>query len=288
MNRFSKIFLYSLYAILSLLIFLYFRFPSALMKEILLAQIQKAQPLARLDTERVSPTIPPGIKLEPLSVAYANTPIVRMDDLRITPRLFSILGQTKRFDFKGSLGTGVLTGQVDTGLESNGEQAQISANLFGVPLEFLEILYQYQGFRPEGQMDAKIHFDSNRGGGTSDVSLEISHAHITLDPPLMGLETIDFSLIKAQLTASPRMVQIRNCEASGDQLESKLTGSIVFRQPLEESRITLSLTVKPQPAFIADHKNDMIGGLLASDNAQKRGLIFRISGTLNNPNYVIR
>jgi len=288
MNRIKKIFLYGLYGIFALVVFLYFRFPSELMKDLLLVQVQKSQPLARLDTKKVSPTIPPGIKLEPLSVAYANTPILHMDDLKITPRLFSLFGHTKRFDFKGTMGTGELTGQVDTVRESNGEQAQISANLSRVPLEFLEVLYQYQGFRPEGQMDAKIIFDSNKGGGTSDVSLEISRAHIMLDPPLMGLEAIDFSLIKAQLTASPRLVQIRSCEASGDQLESKLTGSIVFREPLEESRISLSLTIKPQPAFMADHKNDMIGGLLTSGNAQKRGLIFRISGTLKNPNYVIR
>jgi type II secretion system protein N len=288
MNRMSKIFLYGLYAIFALVVFLYFRFPSDLMKEILLVQVQKAQPLARLNTERVSPTIPFGIKLEPLSVAYANMPILRMDDLKITPHLLSLFGHSKRFGFKGTLGTGELAGQVDTVMESNGEHALVIANLSRVPLEFLEFLNQYKSFRPEGEMDAKINYDSNKGGGTSDISLEISHAHITLDPPLMGLEAMEFSLIKAQLTTSPRMVQIRSCEASGDQLESKLTGSIVFRQPLEESRITLSLTVKPQPAFVADHKNDMIGGLLNSGNAQKRGLIFRISGTLNNPNYVIR
>ena len=127
-----------------------------------------------------------------------------------------------------------------------------------------------------------------KGGGTAEVSLEISQAHITLDPPLMGLEGMEFSLIKAQLIVTPRMMQIRSCEANGDQFESKLTGSIVFRQPFEESRLTLSMTVKPQPAFLADHKNDMIGGLLSSGNAQKRGLIFRISGTLHNPNYVVR
>ncbi len=284
----KKIFLYGFYAIVALVLFLYFRFPSELMKQILLVQVQNAQPLARLDTDRVSPTIPPGIKLEPLSVAYANMPILRMDDLKITPHLFSLFGHTKRFGFKGTLGTGELTGQMDTVMESNGGQAQIIVNLSRVPLEFLDILSQYQGIRPEGEMDAKINYDSNKGGGTSDISLEISNARITLDPPFMGLEAMDFSLIKAQLTASPRMMQIRSCEASGDQLESKLTGSIVFRQPLEESRISLSLTVKPQPAFMADHRNDMIGGLLTSGNTQKRGLIFRISGTLNNPNYVVR
>ena len=70
----------------------------------------------------------------------------------------------------------------------------------------------------------------------------------------MDLDTLEFSLVKAQLTANQRMVQIRSCEAGGDQIESKLTGAIVLRQPLQESRLTLSLTLRPLPAFLADHK----------------------------------
>jgi hypothetical protein len=87
---------------------------------------------------------------------------------------------------------------------------------------------------------------------------------------------------------TPKMLQIKNCEASGNQIDGRISGSIIFRQPIGSSRLTLSCTIKPQPTFIADHKSDVIGGLLASDAAQKRGIVFRISGTLDNPNYVIR
>lgn len=125
-------------------------------------------------------------------------------------------------------------------------------------------------------------------GGTADINTEIRPARISLENPFMGVETLEFTSISAQMTLTPRMLQIRNCDATGGQLESKLTGSIVFRQPMSNSRLTLSLTVKPLPAFIADHKEDMIGGLLASENAQKRGVVFRISGTIGNPRYVIR
>ncbi len=289
MNRITKIFLYCLYALLAVVVFLYLRFPSELMKEMLLTQVKQALPLARLETGKVSPTIPPGVRLEPLSITYSNTPILRMDDLRISPHLFSLLGHTKRVAFKADLGDGVVSGQADATVDTGGVRPQaVVAGLSRVPLDFLDFLSHYPGFRAKGILDGKINYDSTRSGGTSDISLEISNAHIILDPPLMGLEALDFSLIKAQLTATTRMIQVRSCEATGDQFESKMTGSIVMRQPLEESRITLSLTVKPQPAFISDHKNDMIGGLLSSGNAEKRGLIFRISGTLNNPNYVIR
>jgi type II secretion system protein N len=215
-------------------------------------------------------------------------PALRLDSLRITPHLFSMLGQNKKFSFKGAMGDGKLKGTAEMTTASSGEQVQGDLRFTQMPFEFLEILSQYPNFKPDGKMNATVNFDSTKGGGLADINLEITPARIVLEPPLMDLKVLEFSLIKAQLAATPRMVQIRSCEATGDQIEGKLTGAVVLRQPFADSRLTLSLTAKPQPAFIADHKNDMIGGLLTSGNVQKRGLIFRISGTIDNPNYVIR
>jgi type II secretion system protein N len=288
MNRSSKIILYVLYGVLALAIFLYFRFPSQLMKEVLMAEVSKLQPMTQLTTDIVRPAIPPGIKLTPLTISYDNMPVLQMDSLKITPHIFSMLSATKRFTLSGKLGDGELEGTAEITATSSGAKVMGNITLSRVPLSFLEILNRYPNFKPDGAMNGKINFDSAKGGGSADISLEITPARLRLDPPLMDLDAVEFSLIKAQLAATQRMVQIRSCEATGDQLESKLSGAIVLRQPLQDSRLTLSLTVRPQPAFLADHKNDMIGGLLASGNAQKRGLIFRISGTLDNPHYVIR
>jgi len=90
------------------------------------------------------------------------------------------------------------------------------------------------------------------------------------------------------MNLSSRMLQIRRWEATGPQIDSRASGSIVLRQPLGASRVTLACTVKPQAGFLAEHKNDVLGGLLASANAQNRGMVFRISGTLDHPSYVMR
>lgn len=288
MKKRTKIFLYALYALAALAFFLYFRFPSDLIKEILFSQLQKTQPQARLATDVISPTIPLGIKMEPLSVSYADMPLLRMDEFFVFPHIFSLIGHNPRYSFKGFMGDGELRGEADTTAMPNGRQAQVTLNLSQVPLEFLELLGQYPNIKPDGKLDARINFDSAKAGGSADVNLEIAPAHIVLDPPLMGIEGLEFTRISAQLNVTRRLLQIRSCDADGDQLEGKITGSIIFRNPVSESRIALSMTLKPQAAFINDHKNDMIGGLLASGNAQLRGLVFRISGTLSKPNYVIR
>ncbi len=284
----TKIFLYIAFGLVLLVLFLYTRFPSEMVKNTVAERIHAIDPKADLDTDVISLTIPPGLKMKPLSVDYADQPIFHMDDLKVTPSLFSLFTSAKQYSYNGNIGSGVLNGRAETAIQNKREQTKVAMTLTRVPLNYIDLLNQWKNYVPDGELDATVNFDSLKGGGTADINLEISPARISFDPPLMGIEALDFNQLKAQLVVTQRMLQFRNCEAFGDQIEGKVTGSIVFRNPIEDSRLTLSLTVKPQPAFIEDHKNDVIGGMLSAGSAQKRGMVFRISGTIQNPRYVIR
>jgi type II secretion system protein N len=288
MKRTTKIFLYIAFASVTLVFFLYARFPSEMVKDALSEQFKYVLPEGELAMDIVSPTFPPGLKLEPLSLNYTEQSIFRMDDFKVVPNLFSFFSATKEVDYRGNIGSGAIHGRADTTLQNNRQQTKVAMTLNRVPLKYIDILNQWESYTPDGELDATVNYDSLKGGGTADINMEISPSRISFNPPLMGIESLDFSQIKAQLIVTRRMLQIRNCDADGDQIEGKITGSIVFREPFEDSRITFSMTVKPQPAFIEDHKNDLIGGMLSTPNAQKRGVVFRISGTINNPRYVIR
>ena len=286
----AKIFLYGIYAVAAVVFFLYYLFPSEIIGDLLMERISQTQPDLQLTTDKVYPTLfPPGLKLQPVSVAYADMPILKSERLAIVPSLFSLLSNQKEFTFSGPLKSGHFKGHAELTMDGKRIQSKITMNLETVPVEVMEILKQWPQYQASGEMNAFLDYNSRTSGsGTAKVRLDITPARIVLNPPVMGLEQLDFSQIQAELTLTPRMLQIRRLEGGGNQLESRLSGSILFRQPLENSRLTLSCTVKPQPAFAAEHKNDMLGGLLASSAAQKRGLVFRISGTIGNPQYVIR
>ncbi len=289
MNRTSKIFIYGIYSLVAMFFFLYYLFPSNLMRELLMEHVAQAQPDVHISIQQIHPIVPPGLKLEPFSVSYGQIPILHAEHLKVTPELFSLLSDSKKFAFKGSMGGGQLKGRAELYNKAKRPQAKIMLNLSSVPLDAIEILDQWPNYQPEGDLDAHINYDSLMGaGGTAVVDLEVGAARISIDPPLMGLEALEFSQITAVLNVTRRMLQIKRCEASGNQIQGKINGSIIFRQPMGNSRITLAVTIKPQPSFVADHKNDMIGGILASEKAQKRGVVFRFSGTLDNPRYVIR
>ena len=288
MKPIRKYLLYGAFTLAVLVISLYLRFPSELVQAMLLKRLAQADPEIHLTTAKVSLSLPVGIKLDAPALAYAEIPVVRMDACKMKPQLLSMFRKRKHLSISGSMGEGELDGRIEFEDDPSRPHAIVILNLDRTRVDYIEFLNQWPAFLLDGLMDAIVKYDSTKGGGTADISTEIRPAKISLENPFMGIETLEFTSISAQMTLTPRMLQIRNCDATGDQLESKLAGSIVFRQPMSNSRLTLSLTVKPLPAFIADHKEDMIGGLLASENAQKRGVGFRISGTIGNPRYVIR
>lgn len=289
MKHTGKILLYVAYTGIVVLFFLFYLFPSELARNLIMAQLNQVQPELDISTQEIHPTFPPGLVFQPLDIVYAGVPLLTAEKLKIKPNLTSLIGEQKSFTFSGPLSGGDLKGNAEINLSDKRPKILLGMNLENVALENLPALQYWPQYQPSGEMKAYIDYDSQKGPeGTARVNLEVTPAKIVFDPAIVGLKQIEFSRLQAEMTVTPRMLQIRRCEASGTQLESRISGSIIFREPMESSRITLSCTLKPQPAFIAEHKGDMLGGLLGSENAQKRGVVLRISGTLGDPRYIIR
>lgn len=289
MKTTTKILFYSLYALIACGAFLYLLFPSDLLKEIITERLEHTQSNIEISVDHIRPTIPPGLQFRSLLVSYANQPLFRSDQVKLRFHLGSLFGGSKTVAFNGPLGSGNFSGRAETTEKRNRPQHIVNVHLSGVPLEAVDAFKQWPQYNPLGEIQGQIIYDSLKGAtGTLEADVVISPARIVLDPPLMGLEVLEFSEIRAEISANQRQLIFKRFEVYGEQVEGKITGSIAFRQPMGSSRTNLSVTVKPQPAFISDHKNDMIGSLLLSSKAQKRGVAFQISGTLDNPSYVIR
>jgi type II secretion system protein N len=289
MKRNAKFALYGLYSLLAVLFFLYVRFPSETVQGLISTRLAQIDPLIRISSQTVRPTLGAGLRFEPLTVTYADMPLFTVESFRVTPKLFALLRGHNNYDFSAPMGGGTVKGRIETFPDAQKPQTKISANLSSVSVEALEMFAQWPAYTPSGNLNAAIEYDHRRGAdAAAKLNFEITPAQVAFTPPLMGLAQLDFTKIQAEMSLSSRMLQIRRWEATGPQVESRVSGSIVLRQPLGASRVTLACTVKPQAGFLAEHKNDMLGGLLASANAQNRGMIFRISGTLDNPSYVMR
>jgi type II secretion system protein N len=289
MKRNAKIAFYGLYTLLAVLFFLYVRFPSETVQGLISARLAQIDPLIRVSSQTVRPTLSAGLKFETLSVTYADMPLFTAESFKVTPELFALLRGQNNYDFSAPLGGGTVNGRVEMVADAQKPQTKFNVNLSGVPMEAFEIFTQWPDYTPSGDLNAYLEYDHRRGAdAAAKLNFEITPAKVVFTPPLMGLAQLDFTKVQAEMSLSSRMLQIRRWEATGPQIESRVSGSIVLRQPVGASRVTLACTVKPQAGFLAEHQNTMLGGLLASANAQNRGMIFRISGTLDHPNYVMR
>ncbi len=289
MKRSGKILFYSLYTFAAVCVFLYLLFPSETASQLVMDQMAKMNQDLEIKIKDTTPVFPPGLKFEPLDVAYTEIPILRMENLKITPGLFSLIGDQKKISFKGDLGTGEMKGRADILMEDKRPQTILNVSLTKVPINVFEILDLLQGYQVMGDITSYINYDSTKGaGGTANIKLDILPVKIVFGQSLMGIEQLDFSEINSEITVTPRMIQIKRCELTGSQIDGKISGSIIFRKPLSNSRLTLSCTIKPQPAFLDDQKNTIIGGFLGTASAKKRGIVLRISGTVGRPKYVVR
>lgn len=289
MKQTTNLFIYVLYALLACVVFIYLLFPSETVKEILTEQLAQIQPGIEIQTETIRPTIPPGLGFKPLTLMAEGKPIVHSEKVKVRPHLLSLLRDTKVISFNGPLGSGRMAGRAELEQTLKRSQQMVHIDLTAVPLESIPLFKKWPNYRPSGAMNGMITYDSLKGGkGRVDAEISVEPIRIVFDPPIMGLDEIAFTELQGEFSATHRQITINRCEAFGEQVEARISGFIALREPLGASRPTLSLTVKPQPAFIAEHKNDMIGGLLSSSKAVKRGVVFQISGTLDNPSYVIR
>ena len=126
MKRTTKTFLYIVFALVALVFFLYSRFPSDMVKYALSERVKQIHPDARIDTNEISPSFPPGLILEPLSANYNGLPILRMDYLKIKPDLLSLFAKSSGYSYRAKIGSGDLKGRAETVVKNNREQSNIT------------------------------------------------------------------------------------------------------------------------------------------------------------------
>lgn len=289
MNRSRKIVLYGLYTLAVVFFFLYVRFPSQAVQDYVTKKIHQSYPDIQLITEKVTPVFPFGLKMAPLTLSYSGTPVLRTDFATATVSLSSLFKKNKQIDYSGTIGNGSFKGWTEWSKIEKKSQVKSSLKFMNLAIESVDWVNRWPGYKPWGEMNASLDYDSRKGGtGSATVLIDIAQAGVLLNPALMGLEKIEVAQLQAEMVLTQKMLQIKRCDANGPQMTGKLVGSVMLREPIGSSRLTMSCTIKPEPAFIAEHKTDPIGGLLGSETAQQRGLVFRITGTLDTPNYTTR
>jgi len=288
MGSIQKILLYIAFTIVMGVVFLYLLFPSDTLRAYIETQIQQNAPDVSVEIGQVSAAFPPGLNLVNILCEYQELPLVTASLATVRPALLKLLGSEKVANFKIETSEGRVDGRA---IMRTGKQTVLAldAHIDGVALQEIAGLRAIPDYIISGLLSGKLDYKATPGrSGSGSADLLATDAKLELINPMFGLESFSFASIEAQLNLSPRRLQLRRCNLKGNEVDGSISGSVMLRTPMGQSRLNLSGVLRPHADFMAKLQTTLPVALLGSKNLGQKGLPFRITGTIDQPGFSLR
>jgi type II secretion system protein N len=275
---------WAIYIICAALFFFYTLFPSDTVKEYLADQIRQVHPGLTVEIGRVKPGFPPGLKLYDVRVYHLGQTLADLENLKISPDILSLFLATTHLSFKGNGYGGTLKGRVDINKNSANTEMMISADLSGIQVKQLEALSAITTHKISGNLGGTLTFKTKVPHQGLSGNLILTDGQIEFSPAVLNQNLLSFNTIEAELMLNNRSLTINRCQLEGNQLDADVSGSIKFSGRSARKILDLSGTVRPHAALLAKLGKN-ITQLLAGSNLENQGLPFKITGTMDSPDY---
>jgi type II secretion system protein N len=288
MGSIQKIIGYIVFTAIMVVVFLYMLFPKDPLRAYIQTQIQRNLPDVSVEIGQVSPAFPPGLNLIDILCERDELPLVSASRATIRPALLHILGSEKVVNFAVDTSEGHIDGQ---GIVQTGKQGELSvkADIDKIALQEIAGLRALSDYEISGLLSGQVNFKTLPGrSGNGNADLVVTEAKLDLTNPLFGIEALSFTSIEAQLNLSTRRLQLRRCNLRGNEVDGSISGSVMLRTPMNQSRLNLSGVLQPHAEFMATLQRTIPVALLGGNNLGQKGLPFRITGTFEKPGFSLR
>jgi type II secretion system protein N len=204
--------------------------------------------LTGLTFENLRVTLPSeGEDAPPVDVVF--------EELTVSTSLFSLVSDTKSYNFDAELAGGEAEGELVLG-EDNME---IDAELDDIDLEALPILRKFTKVPLAGTLNGEIALamPSEVAESTGNVEITIEGLHVgdgksKLDIPGWGgltLDKADAGNLELVATIEEGSANVERATSHGKDLELDVLGRVRLLRPLKRSELNLMLRVKIQDAY---------------------------------------
>ena len=180
---------------------------------------------------------------------------VVFEELTVSTSLFSLISDTKSYNFDAELAGGEAEGELVLG-ENN---IEIDAELDDIDLEALPILRKFTKVPLAGMLNGEIALamPSEVAESTGDVEITIEGLHLgdgksKLDIPGWGgltLDKADAGNLELVATIEEGSANIERSTSHGKDLELDVLGRVRLLRPLKRSELNLMFRVKIQDAY---------------------------------------
>jgi len=277
---------YTAYIISLTVFFLYWLFPSDAVRDYVIYKMTQGNPGLSVTIERVSPVLPPGIKLHDVGIAHNNRALIDLESVKITPGLLSFFSNRKTARFKGRVNAGTLNGWAETDSRNDQGAEKIEGTLSGIQVQKIPALRHLSAYKISGNLGGDFMIGGGTGSNRSMTGkLALSDCRIDFDQPIIGQSSLGFKNINADLVLNKGTLVIKKFSARGNQLNADISGTIALNRGGSRNALNLSGSVTPHHGFLANIENSIPTDLLQQKKAGKTTISFKIGGTVEDPDF---
>lgn len=289
MVSFKAIIAYLLFALLATGLFLYLLFPDQAVKGYMDSRLAAIDPSLTLVAETIRPAMPPGLKMTGVDLKRESRRLAHFDVARISPDLTTLLKEKKQAQFQARLAEGTIRGRATLeGIGASG-RLQLEADLSDIRLEQLDAVRDISRFTLSGSLGGRLTHDGSPAPmGVTNGMLTATNLRIALKSALFGITELVLGQTEADFSVGGQILKLKALTFNGPMLEGKITGTIELRQPVEQSRLNLTGTVKPRPELLAQVQETIPEGIVNTRTLATRGLTFRVRGSVDSPDVSMR
>ena len=281
----KKTILYSAYIIGITLFFLWYLFPSDAFRDYLAHRLSQGNPDVTVSIDRISPILPPGLKLHAVDIAHRNMLLLELKSLRVRPRLGSLLTGTTRINFKGDLYEGTLSGRAEIG-DPGADGLKIEANISGVQVQEISALQQWSVHDIAGRLGGNFIYSAGKTTPTLTGKLTMADCRLELASDIFNQDTFAFKQVDADVVLQKPNLIIKDISAAGNQLDFKLAGRIQLNKAaFAKNALNMTGTVTPHHVFWAKIEKDIPVHLFRNQKSGQMAINFKINGTLEDPGF---
>lgn len=277
---------YSFYVFVLGAIFVYILFPSEAVNRYIVTRVAAVSPDVQLSIGDVSPVLPPGLKLNRVTIALDNGSFLEAPVIRIYPRWLSLLGKKPSVAYSAVAGQGKIRGAATFSESPVDRRLHLEADLESVRMEQLGSLQPIADYGFEGTVSGNIRYASGKNP-VADVRLTATDVALAPPRPVLGIRRLRFASVRTEVTLQRGNLEFSRVVLAGEQMNGELTGSVVLGQHLMDSTVSMGGTLQIDlraPGSETDSRTGSPGGGLSLAGR----VPVRIQGTLANPRVSLR
>ena len=267
---------------------LYFLFPSDAVTSYINYKINSISPDLKWTLHGVKPAFPPGLSSDLMEVSLGGKKIIDAEKVKVAPSLISLLTGDKDARITGDTCDGTVVAKLIVSGTAHAPKIDINAVIDGIQISSIPTLKELKLCQVSGVASGIVAFSNREAAGKGNAQVKITDSQIRFTPALFGITQVAFKSVTAEFALAGEQVTLKRLDIDSREVSGTATGSMTLRNPIGKSLINITGEATPHPGILKQLGNQFPVELISGMKTKTGGIPFRISGSVEQPNFSLK